>query len=163
MPLQQKWKPNAKGQPWSLFCPLFFHVADPMFVVSVQVCQFALAHHPPGYQENVPEEKNQSVFMVIRLEARTWISSFELHSWGRNRPGSQQSSQGNSPLPGELCRIPRALHPPLATKAGGETKDTEAPLPMHLHFPSPLTRTNCKGKTYIWQEYLYMNLCFWKK
>lgn len=45
--------------------------SDPIFVVSVQVCQFALAHHPPGYQENVPEEENQSVFMVIRLGART--------------------------------------------------------------------------------------------
>lgn len=53
----QSWKPKAEGQPGSFFCPLFFHMADPVSVHSVQVCQFALAHHPPGYQENVPEEK----------------------------------------------------------------------------------------------------------
>lgn len=44
-----------------------FQVADHIFVVSVQVCQFALAYHPPGDQENVPEGKHQSVFVVIRF------------------------------------------------------------------------------------------------
>lgn len=63
----------------SVLCSL--QVADRIFVVSVQVCQFVLTSHEPGYQENVPEEKkNQSAFLVIRLVSWAWISSFELRS-----------------------------------------------------------------------------------
>lgn len=53
---------NRRGNPrptatLKSFVLCSFQVADRIFVVSVQVCQFALAYYPPGYQENVPEEK----------------------------------------------------------------------------------------------------------
>ena len=131
---------QGQGQPGSLFCSWFFHMADHIFIVAVQVCQFALAYHPPDYQENVPEGKNPRVFMVIRLVSWAWISSFELHSWGRNRPGSQPSVRENSLLPGRRLRhIRGALHPPLASGGGGDTQGAEAPRLAQPYFPDSFT------------------------
>lgn len=50
-------KTQGKRAALESFVLCSFQVADRVFVVSVQVSQFALADHEPGYQENVPEEE----------------------------------------------------------------------------------------------------------
>lgn len=142
-----------------------FQVADRIFVVSVQVCQFALAYHPPGYQENVPEGKHQSVFVVIRFVSWAWISSFEWHSWGRNRPASQQSTQESSPLPGQALPYLRCRASALtASWSGWQSHGAEAPHSCGSVLPWRLYQipTSCKGKKRIWQQ-LCMNLSIHKK
>lgn len=57
-------KTQGKRAALESFVLCSFQVADFIFVVSVQVCQFVLAYHEPGYQENVPEEK--------KTRARSW-------------------------------------------------------------------------------------------
>lgn len=104
-------RPNRSGTPrqkghLEIFCPLFLPSGRPYFVVSVQVCQFALAYYSPGYQENLPEEKkNQRGFMVIRLVSGAWVGNFELNSWGRRRPAASRAGRKTS-LPRQALPLP---------------------------------------------------------
>lgn len=132
--------------PLKSFVLCSFQVAGHIFVVSVQVCQFALAYHPPGYQENVPAEKHQSMFMVVRFVSWAWISSSKWHSWGRNRPWSQRSMQG---APTAWV----AWHPLLTTsQTGVGDPGVEAP---HSH-RSAFSWLLCQILTELMYESLYL-------
>lgn len=72
--------------------PCFFHEADRIFVVWVQVCQFALAYHLPGYQENVPEEegkekKNGASSWSLSLHQEHESAVWRWQGWGWSMPG----------------------------------------------------------------------------
>ena len=84
--------PKQKGSLEVSFVLLFFHVADPFFGVSVQVRQFALAHHPPGYQENVPEEKKiRACSRSLGLEQEHESAVLNLTAGEETGPGASRA------------------------------------------------------------------------
>lgn len=118
--------------------PCCFQEADRIFIVWVQVCQFALAYHLPGYQEKfLKTRKKWSMFMVLRLASGAWVSSLKMARL-RLRQARDQVQHVGELWAAFWSRFDHSLgtqYPPSTKERAGSPKTQELPNAHRFRFP----------------------------
>lgn len=145
--------------PLKSFVLCSFQVADHTFVVSVQVCQFALAYHRLVTKKMCLQKKIRACSWSLGLYHEHESAVPNGIAGKETGPGACRACR-ETRLPGPLC-----IHPWRPPKRGWETPVQRIPIPMDLLFPDSFAKywlTVRAKKKSIWQN-LGMNLCTWKK